>query len=93
MDTGTTGTRTGRPIDPNAAGDDLGFSYRARKSGEVAISRGGRVVTVLRGAAAHAFCAQVAKLPPEGQQQAMARVTGQYKRGSERSAVRHDRNR
>ena len=50
-------------------------------------------MTVLRGAAAHAFCAQVAKLPPEGQQQAMARATGQYKRGSERSAARHDRNR
>jgi len=59
----------------------------------VAISRGGRVVTVLRGATAHAFRAQMATLPPDGQQQAMARVTGQYKRGSERSAARHDRNR
>jgi hypothetical protein len=64
-----------------------------RKSGDVAISRGGRVVTVLRGATAQTFCTQMAQLPVKGQQHAMARVTGHYKRGSERSAARHARNR
>ena len=72
---------------------DLGFTYRARKSGEVAISRGGRVVTILRGAPAHAFCAQMAELDGNGQQQAMARITGQYRSGNERAASRHPRNR
>lgn len=63
---------------------DLGFSYRTRKSGEVAILRGGRVVTLLRGRAALDFGARVPALPPALQQQAMARITGNYKRGNER---------
>jgi hypothetical protein len=77
---------------PPIEADGLGFTYRARKSGEVAISRGGRVVTILRGASAHAFCAHMAELDGNGQQQAMARITGQYRRGSERTATRHPRN-
>jgi hypothetical protein len=64
--------------------DDLGFSFVTRKSGEVSILRGGRVVTVLRGRAAQDFAARLAALSPAGQQQAMARVTGNYKRGNER---------
>ena len=51
------------------------------------------MVTVLRGATAHAFRARMANLPPDRRQQAMARATGQYKRGSESRAARHDRNR
>lgn len=59
---------------------DLGFSYRVRSSGEIAIEREGREVTVLRGAAATKFLRKVQTSDP---QQVMARVTGNYKRGNE----------
>ena len=78
---GNIATRMARPT------DDLGFSYVTRKSGEVSILRAGRVVTVLRGRAALDFGARVARLPPAAQQQAMARVTGNYKRGNERAGT------
>lgn len=71
---------------------DLGFAWRALKSGEVTITRDGRTVTVLRGAAAREFEAKVAGLAPDAQQLAMARATGRYKRGNERQAARHPRN-
>ena len=75
------------------ANPDLGFSYRATKDGEVAIQRGGQVVTRLRGVAARAFLAEVDGADQVAQQQAMARVTGNYKRGNERTASGHPRNR
>ena len=62
--------------------EDLGFSYTGRKSGEIAIARDGRQVTVLRGAATDRFRRLVARL---GEQQAMARTTGNYRRGNERA--------
>jgi len=77
-----------RPIDPA-----LGFAFRVRKTGEVAITRAGQEVTVLRGAAARDFEARIVSLPPHEAQQAMARITGRYKRGNERLAARHPRNR
>ena len=58
---------------------DLGFSYHARKSGEVAISHHGAVVTILRAGSAKKFLKRVATEDP---QQLMARVTGNYKRGN-----------
>ena len=68
------------------------FSFRLRADGEVAIRRGGRVVTVLRGRAAADFLAKVATAGPDEQQLAMARVTGNYRRGNERAAASHPRN-
>jgi hypothetical protein len=65
---------------------DLGFSYRVTKDGDVTIFRSGRVVTVLRGVAAQRFVAKADGAPPDAQQQLMARVTGNYKRGNERTA-------
>lgn len=59
---------------------ELGFFYRVRKSGEVSIERDGHEVTVLRGAAAAKFLKTVEAGDP---QQVMARVTGNYKRGTE----------
>jgi hypothetical protein len=41
-------------------------------------------VTTLRGAAADVFVARMACLSADERQQAMARVTGNYKRGNER---------
>ena len=62
--------------------EDLGFSSTERKSGEIMIARHGRPVTVLRGAATDRFRRLVARL---GEQQAMARTTGNYRRGNERA--------
>ena len=63
---------------------ELGFSYRVRRPGEIAIERDGREVTVLRGAAAAKFLRKVQTSEP---QLVMARVTGNYKRGNERGSV------
>ncbi len=59
-----------------------GFSYTARKSGEVVITHEGRQAAVLRGDKARKFLDQV---QTRDAQQLMARVTGNYKRGNERS--------
>jgi hypothetical protein len=76
----------------NASGD-LGFEYTITKSEIVFVRHNGRQVTELRGKAADAFVKKVNALDFEQQQQYMARVTGNYKRGNERLASRHARNR
>lgn len=72
---------------------DLGFTWRERKTGDVEILRRGRVVTTLRGTAALAFLVEAESAPAEDAQQLMARVTGNYRRGNERTASGHPRNR
>ena len=62
----------------------LGFSWRATKDGRVRISRDGRTVTTLAGAAARRFLERADGADPESAQQLMARDTGNYKRGNER---------
>ncbi len=74
------------------ADPDLGFTYHVRKSGEIEIRHHGRVAAILRGAAAAGFLAE-AEAGFAVAQQAMARVTGNYKRGNERAACNHPRNR
>ncbi|BCJ25993.1 hypothetical protein [Actinocatenispora sera] len=59
------------------------FSYQVTKSGEVRISRGGRVVVTLRGAQADRVVARLGA-GDEADQQLLARVTGNYRRGTER---------
>ena len=66
-----------------------GFAYR-RRGEEVVISHGGRVATVLRGTRARDFLDDVERTDP---QELMARVTGDYRRGNERQARQHPRNR
>ncbi|MCJ7726205.1 MAG: hypothetical protein MUP76_07445 [Acidimicrobiia bacterium] len=58
-----------------------GFSYVERKNGEVEISHHGRVAAVLRGGKAAGFLADV---EDADDQELMARITGNYKRGNER---------
>ena len=60
--------------------DDLGFAYTERKSGEIVITRSGKTVTILRGPTAKRFKDSLERMDP---QQAMARITGNYKRGNE----------
>ena len=67
-----------------------GFDWTERKNGEVVVTHRGRVATILRGRAAADFLDAVG----QGDEQAlMARVTGNYRRGNERTAKRHPRNR
>lgn len=67
-----------------------GFHFDERLNGTVHISHRGRQVTVLRGARAQEFLAEVAD---GDEQEVMARWTGNYKRGNERTARNHPRNR
>jgi hypothetical protein len=59
-----------------------GFTFEARKSGEVVIRHHGRLTAVLRGRTAARFLAEVEAGTDE--QARMARLTGNYKRGNER---------
>lgn len=72
--------------------DDLGFTYQERNDGVVVFMRG-RLAATLRGFAAEDFLAEVEPLNSSAAQQLMARVTGNFKRGNERLAGLHPRNR
>lgn len=67
-----------------------GFEYVVNSAGEVTIRHHGRHATTLRGRRAADFLEDVAG---GSEQELMARVTGNYKRGNERIARQHPRNR
>jgi hypothetical protein len=69
-----------------------GFSFRTRGR-EVVISHRGRHATTLRDDAAASFLAAVKGVADEEAQEIMARATGNYRRGNERAAREHPRNR
>jgi hypothetical protein len=77
----------------DSADSDLGFSYLATNRGEVFVRHHGRWATTLRGTAASDFLLEVGGAVFAEQQQIMARVTGNYRRGNERLAKSHPRNR
>ena len=66
-----------------------GFRFEQRE-GSVVITHHGRHASTLRGGRAAEFLAEVASGDP---QLVMARWTGNYKRGNERMAREHPRNR
>ena len=72
---------------------DLGFTFRKSKNGDVVISHHGRQATTLRGDRATDFMEDMTGVDGESQQQEMARLTGNYRRGNERLAKQHPRNR
>ncbi|HSI58591.1 MAG TPA: hypothetical protein VLA16_13610 [Ideonella sp.] len=76
-----------------AADDDLGFTWRTRKSGEVEILHHGKLASTLRGRDAAEFIDEAGGGSEADAQQLMARVTGNYKHGNERAASQHPRNR
>lgn len=78
---------------PQPHEDDLGFSHRRRKNGDVELLHHGRLASTLRGEDAQAFLAELEAGGLADAQQLMARITGNYKRGNERTASRHPRNR
>lgn len=73
--------------------EPAGFTFRVLKSGEVEVLHFGRTATLLRAIDAAKFLAKTNQAGEQELQHLMARVTGNYKRGNERSAGRHERNR
>lgn len=69
-------------------GTPEGFAFQARGD-EVRITHHGRHATTLRGRAAAEFLDEVTRVDD---QRLMARMTGNYKRGNERTARSHPRN-
>jgi hypothetical protein len=55
------------------------FAFRARASGEVAIARGGKTVTVCAAMRPGAFLARIERADEATRQREMARATGNYK--------------
>jgi hypothetical protein len=72
-------------------GDAEGFAHTVRKSGEVVVTHHGLTAAVLRGRAAERFLSDLER--SDDAQLVMARVTGNYRRGNERTAAQHERNR
>jgi len=66
------------------------FAWTRRKNGDVVITHRGKSASVLRGSKADDF---VSEAGDGDAQQLMARLTGNYKRGNERQARQHPRNR
>lgn len=61
------------------------FSFRVTKDGKVFVSRGGQHVVTVAGAAAKKLIATLEAARDEAAvQQALARTTGNYRRGNER---------
>jgi hypothetical protein len=79
------------PKDPESP--DLGFTCRKRKTGEVEILHHGRLASTLRGRDASDFLQELGEQGHADSQQLMARITGNFKRGNERQAASHPRNR
>ncbi|MBW5425677.1 hypothetical protein GKQ77_29650 [Streptomyces sp. BG9H] len=67
-----------------------GFRYERHADGTVVITHGARAAGTLRGARAEQFLAEAGS---GDAQLVMARWTGNYKRGNERAARVHPRNR
>jgi len=70
-----------------------GFDYDVRRDGTVVITHHGAHATTLRAGRAAEFLAEIDGASSDHAQQAMARWTGNYKRGNERQAREHLRNR
>lgn len=70
-----------------------GFAWSERHSGDIVITHHGKNATVLRGARATQFLDDVDGADDRSEQELMARLTGNYKRGNERTAKNHPRNR
>ncbi len=75
------------------SGRPTGFTHVVRRDGSVVITHHGAHATTLRGGRAAEFLAEVAGGTDADAQESMARWTGNYKRGNERQARQHPRNR
>lgn len=73
--------------------EDLGFTWRPCKNGDVEILHRGRLASTLRGNDAADFLAEANSSELIDLQPLMARITGNCKHGNERLAGEHPRNR
>lgn len=73
--------------------DDLAFKFEVKNSGELAMYHYGRFATKFSTKKSQQVLQQLNALDFAGQQQLMARLTGNYKHGNERMAKNHPRNR
>ena len=71
---------------------DLGFTFIETKKKEIIINHYGKKATTLRNYRAMEFKENIDTSTFDEQQQLMARLTGNYKRGNERLAKKHPRN-
>ncbi|MFK8011492.1 MAG: hypothetical protein AB8B80_05590 [Marinicellaceae bacterium] len=71
---------------------DLNFTY-IKQNDDYHIFHHGKKATILRGNKALDFQADIETLSNKDLQQLMARLTGNYKHGNERTAKNHPRNR
>lgn len=64
------------------------FDYQVTKTGQVRVSRGGRVVVVVGGRDAARLAARLESADEVQAQHLLARATGNYRQGNERRAHR-----
>ena len=64
--------------------EDLGFTFRETKKGEIVIHHHGKQASILRGFRAQKVKEELNSSMFGEQQQLMARLTGNYKHGNER---------
>jgi hypothetical protein len=72
--------------------EGLGFSFTATKNNEVKIHHRRKPATTLRSDKARCFLEDMDGMDFGSQQQEIARITGNYRRGNERTAKQHSRN-
>jgi hypothetical protein len=75
----------GNEVDKRNVLDDEVFTYRVGKENKVFIYWYGKQVKVLKGTASRKFIRQIAGCNHKETQLVMAKVTGNFKRGNERS--------
>ncbi len=74
------------PANPNPSSlEDEPFSYWSTKDGKVFIQWEGKQVTTLKGTKAARFLAEIEASDSHAAQLLMARLTGNFKHGNERS--------
>jgi hypothetical protein len=71
-------------IDKNGELEGSPFSYRALKNGSVLLEHHGRTVKTISGDEAERFLKRIADLEGLEEQLALAKITGNFKRGNER---------
>jgi uncharacterized protein YyaL (SSP411 family) len=74
------------PIDRRGKLAEQPFTFRPTKDGKVLVSWGGRVIKTVAGAAAARLIGQLASADDAAKQLLLAKITGQFKHGTERSS-------
>lgn len=75
-----------KPVDQRNVLDDEIFDYRVTKNGTVMITWHGKTVKTLSGQKADDFLEKIADIEGKDAQLVMAKITGNFKRGNERTA-------